>query len=106
FTVTGIVAKPRFETWSLPAYGAIAYLEESRLSPEERINVSIVSINPKKIFDQVPQMAEASGAEAYDYNKELLKWMGISQNEQAITMLRSVGLIITLLIVVGSVAVI
>lgn len=106
FTVTGIVAKPRFETWSLPAYGAIAYLEENRLSPEERINVSIVSINPKKIFDQVPQMAEASGAEAYDYNKELLKWMGISQNEQAITMLRSVGLIITLLIVVGSVAVI
>src|SRR5690606_30844269 len=45
-------------------------------------------------------------AEEISYNNELLKWMGITQNEGALKAMRSVGLIILLLVVTGSVTVI
>ncbi|MDQ0340517.1 putative ABC transport system permease protein [Caldalkalibacillus uzonensis] len=106
YTVTGIITRSRFESWESPGYSAISYLEESRLLPEERVNVSIVAVNPEQIFEQAPKLAEAAGALEIRYNNELLKWMGITQNERVINAMRSVGLIIILLIVVGSVTVI
>jgi ABC-type transport system, involved in lipoprotein release, permease component len=106
FTVTGIIERPPFESYALPGYTAIAYLEESALSPDDRVDVSIVAKNVRKIFDWVPEMAEASRAEKFSYNGELLRWMGVTNSALADNAIQSVALIVTLLIVVGSVTVI
>ncbi len=106
YTVTGIITRPRFEAYDAPGYTAIAYLDESRLSAEDKVNISIVAVDPERIFDQAPELAEVAEAEEISYNNELLKWMGITQNEGTLKAMRSVGLIILLLVVTGSVTVI
>jgi putative ABC transport system permease protein len=106
YTVTGLIEQPRFEAFDSPGFTAIEYLDASGLSAEDRVNVSIVAKNPKRIFERGPELAEAAGAANIIYNKELLKWQGITQNDRVNTMFRSLQLIIISLVVVGSVSVI
>jgi putative ABC transport system permease protein len=106
YTVTGIIERPRFQPYALPGYTAIAFLEADRLKPDDRVNVSIVSVNPKKIYEKAPEMAELAGASEVVYNSELLRWMGVTNNPGVRDTLETIGLIITLLVMVGSVSVI
>jgi putative ABC transport system permease protein len=106
YTITGILEKSRFLSYSSPAYRAIAYLDGSKLEPEELVNISILLKKPWKVYKAVPEMAQAAGEIKYSYNNELLKWMGISKNENYRNMIFSVCLIVISLIAVGSVTVI
>lgn len=106
FTVTGIIERPRFETYMAPGYTAIAYLEESALAPDDRVDVSVIAKKPKKIFEWAPEIAETAQAEQFHYNGELLRWMGVTNSPLADNVIRTVGLIVTLLIIIGSVTVI
>lgn len=107
FTITGIIEVPRGEYYFSPGYTAISYLDETPpVAADENVNVSIISKNPKKIFDKAPEIAEASGASGVTYNNELLKWMGISQNKAFNSTFITIALIIILLVVIGSVTVI
>jgi putative ABC transport system permease protein len=107
YTVTGLIAKPHFENFSsVPGFTAIAYLDPGRLGPGDKVNVSILGKNPRQIYDRVPEIAAAAGGLSYTYNNELLQYLGISKNYQAMAMLYSVAGIVILLIVVGSVTVI
>ena len=107
YTVTGFIERPPFEMYGSPGYTAIAYLDASQLQPDERVNVSIIAENPRKIFDLAPKLAESAGAEGIWFNQELLGWMGIFREGSRFgNMFENIGLIIILLIVVGSVSVI
>ncbi|MFD2672635.1 ABC transporter permease [Marinicrinis sediminis] len=106
YTITGFIEMPRFERYHSAGFAAVAYLDERALKPDELVNVSIVAKKPKQIFEQVPDIAEAAGVEKVVYNEELLKWMGITKDNEINAMFRTVGLIIILLVVVGSVTVI
>ncbi|HPU02214.1 MAG TPA: FtsX-like permease family protein, partial [Bacillota bacterium] len=107
YTITGYIAKPHFEHFSSnPGFTAVAYLDPAALGAGETVNVSILAKKPRQIYERVPEMAAAAGAQDYGYNSELLKYLGISRNERAVAMLYSVAAIVILLIGVGSVAVI
>jgi putative ABC transport system permease protein len=106
YTITGILKKSRINSYSSPAYAAIAYLDESTLKPDDRVNIPVLLEKPRRIYEVVPEMAQAIGIEKYSYNNELLRWMGISKNENYMNMLLSIGLIVMSLIVIGSVTVI
>ncbi len=106
YTVTGLMAKPAHENiYGIPGFTVLAYLDQS--SPAAKpVTVSIQGKNPRQIYDKVPQMAKNAGIEHYDYNDELLKWMGISKYDSVKAMLYSITAIVIALIAVGSVIVI
>ncbi|NLA11674.1 MAG: ABC transporter permease [Firmicutes bacterium] len=107
YTITGFIAKPHFEHFSsAPGFTAVSFLEPPASGAAEAVNVSILGKKPRQLYDRVPEMAEAAGNVEYVYNNELLKFLGISKNEQAIAALNTVAGIIILLIIVGSVTVI
>ena len=107
YTITGLIKRPHFESYSgVPGFTMIAYLDESRLAPGEAVNISILGSRPRQIFEQVPEMAENAGVSDYDYNDELLRYMGIAGGDLAKTMINTLAAIVILLIVVGSVTVI
>ncbi|PZD92973.1 ABC transporter permease [Paenibacillus sambharensis] len=106
YTITGIIHRPNFESNVEPGVTVISYLDRSTLEPADSVNVSIVSDNPRKIYDKAPGMGEEAGAERVSYNKELLKFLGVSDRDNVNQMFQIIGLIIILLVVVGSVAVI
>lgn len=106
YTITGIIAKPRFEPFHAPGHTVIAYLEHSNLAAAEAVNISILGQNPRAIYDRAPEMALSAGAGHISYNNEILRWLGASQNNAYYNLLWSVALIVILLVVAGSVAVI
>jgi putative ABC transport system permease protein len=107
YTITGYMAKPHFEMIrSTPGFTVIGFLDPGGLIPNEAVNVSILGKNPRQIYDRVPEMAKKAGARDYDYNSELLKYMGISKNENVKATFNSVTAIVIILILVGSVTVI
>jgi putative ABC transport system permease protein len=107
YTITGFIAKPHFENFSsIPGFTVVAYLDPGALSADEAVNVSILGKNPRRIYERVPEMAAGAGGLDYGYNNELLKYLGISKNDQAVAMINSVAAIVILLIAVGSVTVI
>jgi putative ABC transport system permease protein len=106
YTVTGIIERPHFQSYDQPGYTAVAFLEAGSLRPGDLTDVSIVAANPRKIYEMVPKLAGLAGASAYQYNSELLRWMGITNNAGLSDTIETIGLIITLLVVVGSVSVI
>ena len=106
YRITGIMKKPRFESFANPGYIAITYLDESLFGSDDRVNISVLLDKPKEVYNVVPQMAEAAGIENFSYNNELLRWMGISKNDNYNRLITSVGLIVITLIAIGSVSVI
>ena len=80
YTITGIIAKPPFESARNPGFSMIAYLDEASLTAYETVDVSIMAKNPRKIFEKGPKIAENAGVEEITYNNELLKWSGTSLN--------------------------
>ncbi|EEG76039.1 ABC transporter permease [Dethiobacter alkaliphilus] len=106
YTITGIISRPDFESGSSPGYTVVTYLDAEKLQSSERINVSILGQNPRNIFEKVPEIADNAEVESYSYNNNLLREMGVSQNNNLDNFLYSITLIIILLISVGSITVI
>ncbi len=106
YTVTGFIETPRFEKYTSPGFGAVAFLDTSRLKQADTVNVSLVMKKPAEIFEHVPQLAEQLEIQEVVYNNELLKWMGITDNDRVNAMFTSIELIIILIVVIGSVSVI
>lgn len=106
YTVTGIFERPWYMSYAVPGYMAIAYLDESELQPDALVDVSITAKKPRRLYDTVPEIAQTVQAASIAYNSELLRWMGVTNNRELTDIFETVGLIIILLVVIGSVSVI
>ena len=107
YTITGFIERPHFENFtSNPGFTAVAFLDPAALGTDEPVNVSILAEKPRRLYERIPEMAKGAGGAEYAYNNELLKYMGITKNESAVTALNTVAGIVILLIIVGSVTVI
>lgn len=107
YTITGFIAKPYFENFNnIPGFTAVAYLDQDTVTPNDAVNVSILGKKARDVYDKIPEIAENAGIKEYTYNNELLKWMGLTQNDYAKEMLYSVTGILIALIVASTVIVI
>ncbi|MFZ7133413.1 MAG: ABC transporter permease [Eubacteriales bacterium] len=117
FKVTGIIERPSFEAYESPGYTAITYLDRNEFGSDDVINVSILVDKPGEIFDVAPSIAEKaglpkitleSGEKGYDisYNMDLLRYMGITNDNQLWLSIYIILAVVLLLIAVGSVTVI
>ncbi len=108
YTVTGIISRPAFEYYWAPGYTVITHLDRNALSPEEKVDISVIwkSIN-KKANQQANQLAQSLGVpeDNVKYNTELLRLYGLV-GDNLLTLLYTLGAIVIVLIIIGSVALI
>jgi len=100
YTIVGICARPRFESYSAPGYTVITKMDISAQSDADEMNVFVTLKRPSNTY----KFSEsASGGYGYTYNSDLLRYMGISQDDTFNTVLYSLGGILIALIMVGSI---
>lgn len=106
-TIVGIIERPTWEpTWS-PGYTVIGYVDEQSLSETSNVDAFVVLTNIKSsLFEHAENLAHAHGIETVNYNSDLLRYYGVTKNDQLRMTLFSLASIIMGIIIIGSVALI
>ncbi|WP_117168900.1 ABC transporter permease [Paraliobacillus sediminis] len=107
YTIVGLIERPTWEsTWS-PGYTMISYLEESELTSSSAVN-GVVVLNKvnRSIYDHAQEVADQNNIKNINYNTELLRYYGLSNDDNLQLTLYSLVGIIMAVIIVGSVSLI
>ncbi|MGM0901633.1 MAG: ABC transporter permease [Bacillota bacterium] len=106
-TVVGTIERPDWEpTWA-PGYTVIGYVDEKSLSENDTVDAFVVLPKVKSsLFEHAENLANTHGIEAVSYNSDLLRYYGVTKNDQLRTTLFSLAGIIMGVIIIGSVALI
>ena len=104
FKIVGIIERvnQEIEPFSSPAFTIITYLSEDNLRDSANISVKFKDIS--KTYDLIEEM-NTNGYEV-ETNSEVLRYSGVSKNDNVNTMLYTVAGIIVAIIIVSSVFVI
>ncbi|WP_460284319.1 ABC transporter permease [Clostridium botulinum] len=91
-----------------PGYIAMGYLDPSQVKPEDELTVYMRLVNPRKIYETLPQIAKSTGLTKDEYGKYKLQYntpllflYGISDNNgenTQIILLIAMAITITLLV--------
>lgn len=98
YKVVGICQRPTFEEFTAPGYTLITQSDPA--VPATSQNVFVTLKNPRKVKAYVEATA---GTQPYVFNENVLRFMGLSDDTMFNTLLYSVGGIVVLLVMVGSV---
>ncbi|MCB5237492.1 ABC transporter permease [Niallia circulans] len=107
FKIVGIMESPSWEpSWS-PGYTIVNYLDKSELTSNSSINASVVMKKVKQsIYEDSESLAKKLNIEKVNYNSELLRYYGVSSNDNLLLTMYSLLGIIMVIIIIGSVALI
>ncbi|NLZ82525.1 MAG: ABC transporter permease, partial [Clostridiales bacterium] len=94
-----------FESYSEPGYTLITKMDKEDIGSGQ-INAYVKVRKPQNTIKQIENLANELGIEKYDYNADLLRYMGISDNSGFNKVLYSLGGILTALIMLGSISLI
>lgn len=98
YKVVGICQRPTFEEFTAPGYTLITQSDPA--VPATSQNVFVTLKNPRKVKAYVEATA---GTQPYVFNENVLRFIGLSDDTMFNTLLYSVGGIVVLLVMVGSV---
>lgn len=109
YTVVGFIKRPTWEpTWA-PGYTVLTYVNESSITPSDTVNASVIlkKVN-NAIYVHAEQLAKQNKIEvtSIDYNNNLLRYYGVTNNDNLRKTLNSLSAIIFVVIIIGSVALI
>lgn len=107
FTVVGICERlsHRLEPFSAPGYTVLTLLNPEAITDTDSFDMYFKLKNPADSYSIVKKLG-GKAREGYGYNSELLRYMGVSDNDRFIVVLYSLGAIFIALIMFGSVALI
>jgi putative ABC transport system permease protein len=106
-TIVGTIERPSWEpTWA-PGYTVIGYVDESSISEGKNVDAIVVAkeINGS-LFKHAKSLAKKQEIEKVNFNSDLLRYYGVTGNDQLRKTLFSLAAIIMTLIIIGSVALI
>lgn len=117
FTICGIISRPRFERSEDCYTAGITLLDPDKIDPDSTVNIGVITKNPKNIYEDCEQIAEALGLYTIsnvsqekiymlDYHTGVLMYKGISNDNGFMAMLYSVCGVLILVIMIGSILVI
>lgn len=99
YTVVGIFQRPKFEEASSPGYTVITQADPQEKVESHSLFVSLK--NPHDVKDYISNVATGKG---YVYNENVLRFMGITNNDSVfMMMLYMLGAIVLIIIMVGSI---
>ncbi|WP_077212064.1 ABC transporter permease [Bacillus dakarensis] len=106
-TIVGKIKRPSWElTWS-PGYTVIGYVDEKSLSEDDTVDAFVVLPKVKgSLYEHAENLASTHGIEKINFNSDLLRYYGVTKNDQLRTTLYSLTGIIMGIIIIGSVALI
>lgn len=107
FTVVGICERLSYklEPYSAPGYTVFTVLESDTPRDTNSLDVYFKLKKPADSYSIVRKLGSIAD-EGYEYNSELLRYMGVSDNDRFILVLYSLGAIFIALIMFGSIALI
>ena len=107
YTVVGISKRLdyEFESHFDPGYTLITKMNIDDMDGR-KLNAYVRAKSPGRVLSLIEDIANDLGIEAYDYNSELLRYMGISTNDSFMKVLYSLAAILIVLIMVGSISLI
>lgn len=107
FTIVGTIKRPTWEpTWS-PGYTVIKYVDKNALGKTHTADAVVVLEKVKgSLYKHSETIAKKNGINSVSYNKELLRYYGVTDNDSLRLTLFSVAGIIMAVIIIGSVALI
>jgi putative ABC transport system permease protein len=107
FTVVGTIERPSWEQPWAPGYTVINYIDQENLSPTVNVD-AIVVVNELNgsLFEQAEHLAEQNNIDGVGFNDGLLRYYGLTDNDNLHTTMYSLAGIIIAVIIIGSVSLI
>ncbi|SEN85399.1 putative ABC transport system permease protein [Mesobacillus persicus] len=106
-TIVGTIERPTWEpTWS-PGYTVIGYIEKDTLNETDTVDAFVVLDKVRSsLYDHSEKIASEQGIEKVNYNSDLLRYYGVTDNDNLRMTLLSLSAIIMAVIIIGSIALI
>jgi len=107
YTVVGIIKRPNWEpAWS-PGYTVITYVDQSLLKETDTVDAIVVlnKVN-HSLYEHAEKLAQDNKIKKVGFNSELLRYYGLTNNDNLQSTLFSLTAIIMLIIIIGSVSLI
>ncbi|MEG6615011.1 FtsX-like permease family protein [Peptococcaceae bacterium 1198_IL3148] len=107
YTVVGIIKRPTWEPAWAPGYTVIGYIDESMVSTNNTVNATVVlnKIN-RSLYVHAEELAQQNNIKKVDFNNSLLRYYGVTDNDNLHSTLYSLSATIMAVIVIGSVSLI
>ncbi|WP_342431542.1 ABC transporter permease [Neobacillus sp. FSL H8-0543] len=107
FKVVGIIERPPFEPLWAPGYTVISYVDQTLIDKVETVD-AVVVLNKVSgsLYEHAGQLAKRNKIEKVTYNDDLLRYYGVTDNDNLRLTLFSLAGIIMAVIIIGSVALI
>lgn len=107
YTVVGIIDEITSGGNNFPGYTMITYFDSKKSDPNLTYTVSLLTENPKQIYEITEDLATKLDVEIVKYNDNLLMMLGVNRgNHNGKKLLYMVGSILAVVIMVGSIGVI
>ncbi|MDR1206011.1 MAG: FtsX-like permease family protein [Peptococcaceae bacterium] len=104
YTVVGICQRPAFEEYSAPGYTLITATDPANRNDQTgSLSVFVTLANPRQVHAYARDTAEAGGTGAYVLNDNVLRFMGLSDDNRFNALLYAIGGVLIALIMIGSV---
>ncbi|KIL48394.1 FtsX-like permease family protein [Jeotgalibacillus campisalis] len=107
FKVVGMIKRPEWEpSWS-PGYTMVSYIDQEEIAATDSVSalVTLEKVS-KSLYKESQNLAEQNGIKRFGYNDELLRYYGVTDNDNLQTTLFSLAGIIIAVIIIGSVSLI
>lgn len=105
YTVVGTIERPSWEQPWAPGYTVINYIDKENLTASVDAIVVVNKLNGS-LFKQAQQLAEQNDIVGVGFNDELLRYYGLTDNDNLHTTMYSLAGIIIAVIIIGSVSLI
>ena len=107
YTVVGYIKRPVWEpTWA-PGYTIIGYVDEGMVETNDTVD-AIVILNKiqRSLYDHANKLAKNNQIQTVQFNNGLLRYYGVTNNDNLRTTIYSLTAILMGVIVIGSVSLI
>ncbi len=98
YTIVGVCERPGFESYAAPGFSVITGLGGASAASAGRLNAYVKLDRPSAVYDFTEKYDGA-----FRYNADLLRFQGVSGSDSFMIVLYSLGAILIVLIMVGSV---
>ncbi len=109
YTIVGFIKRPTWEpTWA-PGYTILSYVNESILGSDDIVNATVLLDKVKSsLFTHAKDLAKTNNidSKSIEFNNELLRFYGVTNNDNLRSTILSMSVIIMGVIIVGSVSLI
>lgn len=107
YKIVGIINRPTWEPAWAPGYTIISYVDENMVNAQEKVDASVVLKKVKRsLYDHAGELAKKNKIESFEFNNNLLRYYGVTNNDGLSTTLFSLSSIIIVVIIIGSVSLI